>query len=129
MSLPSRACEDVGVPVSYPSSNNPHGCFNPETSHARGYFVIGGVSRTLANREVQMGSMSTPAALMTVCSLSACYIIKNQMSAGTPSLVGSDLRQSRKFGDCSYGDLNTLIGEDEGGVGRCQLSGRHFEMY
>lgn len=27
----------------------------------------------------------------------------------------------------SYGDLNTLISEDEGGVGRCQLSGRHCE--
>lgn len=26
-----------------------------------------------------------------------------------------------------YGDLNTVIGEDEGGVGGCQLSGRHFD--
>lgn len=28
--------------------------------------------------------------------------------------------------DGSYGDLETLIGENEGGVGGCQLSGRHF---
>lgn len=50
---------------------------------------------------------------------------KTKMSAESP--VGAVCDSMSHVRVCSYGDLNTIIGEDEGGVGRCQLSGRHFE--
>lgn len=72
--------------------------------------------RTLANRDVQMGSTpSTPAALISDWSLSDClsqYVLQPTIALGN-----------------SYGDVDTVIGEDEGRVGRCELGGRHVETF
>lgn len=51
-------------------------------------------------------------------------------SLATPRWVATTSRSRRWVGSgilFAYGDLNTLISEDEGGVGRCQLSVRHCE--
>lgn len=78
-----------------------------------------------------MGSISLPEALMMVCSLSACYGPSLSASLPTSRLHATGSRKWLWVGSgaglFSYGDLNTLISEDEGGVGRCQLSVRHCE--
>lgn len=40
-----------------------------------------------------------------------------------------DIDDLEERGFFSYGDLDTVIREDEGSVGRCQLSVRHFVVY
>lgn len=55
---------------------------------------------------------------MRVFSLSACGILVQFVSY-------LQLEESRSGG--SYGDVNTIIGEDEGCVRGCKLSVRHFE--
>ena len=75
---------------------------------------------TLAKREHQMGSTSgTLAAVMRVWSLSDCTEKRNQLLSG-------QFRRVAQL-DRTYGDLNTVIGQDEGGVGSCELGGRHCE--
>lgn len=74
-----------------------------------------------------MGSTSTLLALIRVCSLSACE--RGLRSAfWHRRVVGENRWEWRDKIFFPYGDLETLISEDEGGVGGCQLSGRHCEM-
>lgn len=69
--------------------------------------------RTLANSDVQMGSTSAIlAAEIRVWSLSACDAISSGRADG----------RTRAATD---GDLNAVIREDESGVGRGKLGGRH----
>lgn len=35
--------------------------------------------------------------------------------------------RAQSEGNSSYGDLDTVIREDEGGVGGCELGGGHFD--
>jgi hypothetical protein len=77
--------------------------------------VYSGV-RTLAKRVVQMGSTSSIfAALMSDWSLSAWHV-----------LVSLPAPKSNCRG--SYGDVDTVIREDESGVGGCELRGRHCDV-
>jgi hypothetical protein len=70
--------------------------------------------RTLAKRVVQMGSTSSIfAALMSDWSLSAWHAL---VILPTPN------------GGESYGDVDTVIREDESGVGGCELRGRHCDV-
>jgi hypothetical protein len=73
--------------------------------------AIHSVGRTLANRVVQMGSTSSIfAALISDWSL----LVQAMVRAVVP---GS-----------SYSDVDTVIGEDESGVGGCELRGRHCDV-
>lgn len=133
-SLPSRAChkrihrQHLQVPNCLKQPRTPAVDFRCGSSIRDGVSGIDG--RTLAKREVQMGSISTLLALIRACSLSACdWESTLAPSCWRESFCDTrwDWRDQRNF-FCAYGDLETLISEDEGGVGRCQLSGRHCEM-
>lgn len=63
-----------------------------------------------------MGSTSILAAAMRVWSLSAWY----SKSAGSREIVEDSE-------GVAYGDLNTVIGQDEGSVGGSELGGGHFD--
>ncbi len=84
--------------------------------------------RTLANNEAQIGSTSTTlAALMRVEILSA-WGFECQLSAARGGSAPAHLRSGpRGRGRFAYGDLNTVVGEDQRRVGSGQLSVRHFD--
>jgi len=63
-----------------------------------------------------MGSTSILAAEMRVWSLSAWY---------SKSVQSREIVESLECG--AYGDLNTVIGQDEGSVGGSELGGGHFD--
>lgn len=80
-------------------------------------------SHTLANNEVQIGSISSiPAALMRVCNLSAYHYGVSQLSTQSSNIES----QSRQGGN-SYSDIKTVVGEDQRGVGGGEFGVRHFE--
>ena len=81
-----------------------------------------------------MGSTSgTLAALMRVWSFSDCCVTCQYcfqiLQESAPDVERCDRGWvSRAPRVCTYGDLDTVIGQDEGGVGGCELGGRHCEV-
>ena len=76
----------------------------------------------MAKSLAHLGSLSTPAALMRELSLSACMWSREVSSPfRLVNLVRSGPRAL-----CTYRYFNTVIREDEGRVGRCELCCRHI---
>lgn len=73
-----------------------------------------------------MGSTSTLAAEAMATILSACLRLEGERDGKHGSARGRDRERGEGGGTRAHGDLETLVGKDEGGVGGRELRGGHL---